>query len=117
MGDRALIVVTDGENVSPVIYLHWMGSEVPAILERLKNRMESRGADVSYASARLIQEATQDDDGCLSFGLWNAHPEVIKAVIDKDAKVLSKESHGDAGLIVLDVNDYTWQAFGGYLEA
>ena len=116
MGDRALIIVTDGADVSPVIYLHWHGSAVPEILARLKDRMTSRGPDVNYAAARLIQEATEGDDGNLSFGVWNAAPAIIKAVIDKDHKTLAVESHGDAGLIVLDVNDYTWQAFGGYLE-
>ena len=32
MGNRALIIFTDGDRVSPVVYLHWCGGQVPAWL-------------------------------------------------------------------------------------
>jgi hypothetical protein len=56
MGDRALVIFTDGKEVSPVIYLHWHGSRVPELLAQLKLLMASRGADASYAAARFTHE-------------------------------------------------------------
>src|SRR5262249_23619068 len=46
MGDRALLIFTDNTDVSPVIYLHWHGSQVPELLRQHKDLMASRGADV-----------------------------------------------------------------------
>ena len=31
--------------------------------------------------------------------------------------MLANMSHGDAGFVVVDVRDYSWTAFGGYLAA
>lgn len=118
MGDRAIIVFTDGEDVSPVIYLHWSGSNVPALLEQHKTLMASRGADLQYAAARFvgIVHATMPQQN-LSLGIWNAEPVTRRAVLSADADELSKISHGDAGLIIVDVKDYSWKAWGGYLSA
>ena len=33
MGERALVVFTNGEEVSPAVYLHWHGEVVPQLLE------------------------------------------------------------------------------------
>ncbi len=30
--------------------------------------------------------------------------------------MLESESHGDAGVVVVNVNDFSWKAFGGYLK-
>ena len=118
MGDRALIIFTDGEDVSPVIYLHWAGSRVPDLLHRHKDLMASRGADVQYAAARFvgIVHATMPEQN-LSLGIWNADRIVRNAVLESDVDVLAMTSHGDAGLVVVDVRDYSWNAWGGYLSA
>ena len=116
MGDRALIVLTDNNEVSPTIYLHWSGEDVPSILERLQCRMGDHTGDVPYSAARFVQEAIGDDTGNLSFGIWNTDEETRKAVINRDSDKLSEYSHGDAGFIVVDVDDYSWKAYGGYLE-
>ena len=118
MGDRALITFTDGEQVSPVVYLHWAGSSVPALLEQHKGLMASRGADVAYAAARFvgIVHATMPDQN-LSLGIWNAAPDTRRAVLSTDGDELANMSHGDAGFVVVDVRDYSWKAYGGYLAA
>ena len=116
MGDRAVIVLTDNNEVSPTIYLHWSGENVQSILERLQRRMGDRTGDVSYGAARCVQEAIDGDTDNLSFGIWNTDEETRKAVINRDSDKLSEYSHGDAGFIVVDVNDYSWKAYGGYLE-
>jgi hypothetical protein len=118
MGDRALIIFTDGEDVSPVIYLHWAGSRVPDLLHQHKDLMASRGADVQYAAARFvgIVHATMPEQN-LSLGMWNAERKTRNAVLDGDDGALAAMSHGDAGLVVVDVRDYSWQAWGGYLSA
>lgn len=116
MGDRALVVFTDGSEVSPITYLHWAGSKVPKLLEQLKVLMASRGADVSYASARFfgICHMQRPEDN-MSLGAMNTDDKVIDAVKSNDSAVLTEESHGDAGFIVVNVNDYSWKAYGGYL--
>src|SRR5947209_3188759 len=118
MGDRALIIFTDGEQVSPVTYLHWSGSDVPALLEEHRALMESRGADVAYAAARFvgIVHATMPNQN-LSLGMWNAAKDLTTAVRARDAETLANMSHGDAGFVVVDVRDYSWKAYGGYLSA
>ena len=118
MGDRALITFTDGEDVSPVVYLHWSGSSVPALLEEHKVLMASRGADVPYAAARFvgIVHATMPEQN-LSLGIWNAARDTRRAVLSADRDELADMSHGDAGFVVVDVRDYSWKAYGGYLAA
>ena len=118
MGDRALIIFTDGEAVSPVIYLHWAGSRVPDLLHRHKDLMASRGADVQYAAARFvgIVHSTMPEQN-LSLGIWNADCNTRYAVLADAADKLADLSHGDAGFVVVDVRDYSWKAWGGYLSA
>jgi hypothetical protein len=121
MGDRALIVVTDGERVSPVIYLHWGGHSVPTLIEQLALLMKPRGADVDYAAARLVGLAHEMIPGPLSLGMWNATESLQRRVRDQAAGIdrsyyLDQESHGDAGFIVVRADqDYDWQSFRGYL--
>lgn len=72
MGDRATIQIVDGEEFSPVIYLHWAGSRAVEILQAAAPIM--RKGDISYAFARLADVChleTGPDQG-LSFGIWNA---------------------------------------------
>ena len=116
MGDRALVIFTDGKDVSPVIYLHWHGSSAPGLLMQHRQLMASRGADLQYAAARFvgIVHATMPDQN-LSLGMWNADVATREAVLGADAEALDRLSPGDAGVIVVDVARYEWEAFGGYL--
>lgn len=99
MGDRALVQFVCGTEFSPVIYLHWSGSEVPGILTRTAHRMRDRASDVSYVAARFIQDATAaDPDGGLSFGVWNA-----ERILQRD------DSHGDAGIILVQLGPLPWR--------
>ena len=63
MGDRANVVFKeiryDKQVVSPVVYLHWQGSEVMRLLNKTKIQMEDR----TYAEdvcARFIQRASNE---------------------------------------------------------
>ncbi len=118
MGDRAVIIFTDGTEISPVIYLHWHGSNVPALLEQHKELMASCGADLQYAAARFvgIVHATMPDEN-VSLGMWSAEQNTRDAVLARNETELNQISHGDAGLVIVDVNDYSWQAYGGYLTS
>ncbi len=116
MGDRALVIVTDGTEVSPIIYLHWAGNKVPALIGKLKDLMGDRTGDVSYAAARFIGVAHADQPDAISLGMWNTSIDDAKAVISQDENALEKLSHGDAGVVIIDCNDFTWKAYGGYLE-
>lgn len=111
MGDRALIQLTTGKAEagvavnSPVLYLHWAGDEVADILNRTKARMESRGPDLDYTFARLVQEAIADDNGNLSFGVSN-----------RTYPLHASSSHGDAGCFLVDIGELGWlvRCGGGY---
>lgn len=106
MGDRVLFQVKSGDEFSPVAYGHWSGSSAPEICKRLQARMEGRSGDVPYAFARLVQEMIGDAGGNTSFGCWNA-----------TALLTAKESHGDAGGIIIDVSKptFTYECLGGYM--
>ena len=118
MGDRVLVIFTDGAEVSPTVYLHWNGTATPALLARLKDLMKGREGDVQYSAARFIGICHKHIEGNLSLGTWNTEPATIEAIRKKSAdlaSVLENESHGDAGVVLFNVNDMTWKAYGGYL--
>lgn len=128
MGDRALVVFHHEGEVSPVCYLHAHGSRTPEYLERLKQLMGERKEDVNYASARFIGIAHADNaDSCLSLGMWNSDEDFFLEALEQlksgdpvrrenAIKVLERKSHGDAGIVMVDCADFSWQAFGGYLR-
>lgn len=105
MGDRALIQLKSGTDVSTVLYLHWGGFGVKPIIDAARERMKSRHDDLSYAFARLVQIAAGNDSGATGFGVWNA-----------DAVLTAEDSHGDAGCFVIDASTPEWKVdtFGGY---
>jgi hypothetical protein len=109
MGDRVVMQChSRAQNVhGPAVYGHWLGSEAPKIVAALIKRMQSRCGDVDYASARLVQEATLaqgDPSTCMDVGVWNV-----------DHLLTPDDSHGDAGCVLINVDDWTVQYFGGYL--
>lgn len=95
MGNRASIVFTDGEEYSPVVYLHWNGFEVPDWLSQTRDLMNSRPGDLDYTAARFVGVCHGHIDGPLSLGLSNY------------AGDIAKHDPGDAGTFVVDVR--TWQ--------
>lgn len=105
MGDRALIQLKTASEFSPVLYLHWSGGHVADILARTEKQMRGRAGDVSYSFARLVAQAINGDKSNLSYGVWNA-----------DKVLTAEDSHGDAGVFVVDVSSEAWTvaAGGGY---
>ena len=125
MGDRALVIFTDGKEVSPTVYLHWSGSSVPALIEKAGVRMQGRLGDVSYAAARFVGICHEDIEGNLSLGIWNTPRNIRTAILGwkheeflkntSHEELLRKYSQGDAGLVIVNADDFTWKAYGGYL--
>lgn len=107
MGDRVLFQAWQGQEFGPVIYGHWSGDQAPHICHRLAIRMKDRPGDVSYTSARIVQEMIGTDPGALSFGTWNA-----------DAKLTATDSHGDAGIVLVECHPegLRFSCVGGYLK-
>lgn len=104
MGDRVLMQVVNKDTFSPVIYLHWGGSEALEIAERLKARMFHRSDDLSYAAARLVQEAAQKSANATGVGIWNAV-----------ARLTATDTHGDAGVILIHSDEnYRAEPLCGY---
>lgn len=125
MGDRALILFHDEKTFGPTIYLHWGGESVPDLLEKTRERMEGRGGDVDYTTARCIGLAHEGSDGNLSLGTWNTqgYGDYQKArdrmtctetvAWDKTRQHYA-ESHGDAGVFLVNVCTWEVEMFGGY---
>ena len=109
MGDRALIVLKEGKEYSPVVYLHWHAPQVQNYINRLKEVMETRGVDLSYAFARLVGIIHNDISGNLSLGSFNL-PNDFAETDD----YLKKMSHGDGGVYVVNLADYSIKTGGGY---
>lgn len=106
MGDRVLIQLKDNAgDVSPVLYAHWGGDNTLSWVKKLKERMADRTNDLDYAFARLCQIAMDGDNGNLSYGVRN-HP----------AELMEADSHGDAGCVVVNIQDWSLVCTGGYLE-
>tara|TARA_R100000935_G_C2836813_1_gene168565 strand:- start:3142 stop:3498 length:357 start_codon:yes stop_codon:yes gene_type:complete len=116
MGDRALVLFKDARCVSPTVYLHWDGNAVPTLVEQLGILMNGRHNDASYAAARFIGIVHEHTPGSLSLGVVDTPDEISDAVRDADEAILARYSHGDAGVVVVDTSDFSWKAFGGYLE-
>ena len=112
MGDRALVIFHDRYRISPTVYLHWYGSEVPEILRDLAEYMKGRHGDADYAAARFTGLCHNRIPGNLSLGIM-ANP-LRHADLD-DAAVLKAISPGDTGVVIVDTGDFTWKAYGGYL--
>ena len=115
MGDRALIIFKDGTEISPTVYLHWAGASVPDYIADLAARAHPQGLSPDYAAARLIGIAHEDNPGTLSLGVMQTPPEMEAAIQNGKVEDIASFSHGDAGVVIVDVNDFTWQAYGGYL--
>ena len=69
MGDRARIVFFDSHLESQTVYLHWHGTQVPAWLCDLKQRMHGRFSDAQYAAARFVGICHSKIEGNLSLGI------------------------------------------------
>jgi hypothetical protein len=104
MGDRVIVQVGTKDNFGPVLYGHWCGHDMPLIVRKWAARMASRKGDVSYLSARLLQDMIGKDQDQTGFGILNA-------IAIQEAG----DSHGDAGVIVVDPQTFYCTCSGGYL--
>ena len=104
MGDRAMVRFRDSSRVSPAVYLHWSGSEVPALVADTAGIMRTRLNDAEYACARFAFVC------CTANGGWNENLSV--GVTDRF------DAHGDAGIFEVDVRSWPWKlkhmAMSGY---
>jgi hypothetical protein len=98
-------MVRGAAEFGPVVYCHWSGYRAPEIARKLAARMASRPGDMDYATARLVQECTANGDGPLGFGVSNAA-----------ARLTSEDSHGDAGIVLIDCDSFKCECLGGYLD-
>jgi hypothetical protein len=107
MGDRVIFQVIDGSKFSPAIYCHNMGHAAGEICAQLANIMVDRSNDAAYTAAQVLRIASKDSEGPLGFAIWN-----VDRVLTVD------DSHGDAGVVLIDVYQPTmrFHVFGGYLE-
>ncbi len=112
MGNRASVIFFDRDRISPTVYLHWHGDAVPDWLNQLKDRMNGRESDASYAAARFVGICHAQIEGNLSLGI--SSNDFSQADIRCPDRMES-ESPGNAGMVVVNTSDFSWQAYGGYL--
>jgi hypothetical protein len=112
MGDRALVVFYDEDRISPTVYLHWHGSLVPELLDDLAKYMKGRYGDAEYAAARFTGLCHRHISGNLSLGI---QANTLRREDLDDGAILRGMSHGDAGVVIVNTEDFTWKAYGGYL--
>lgn len=115
MGNRALVVFHDGDgnSYSPTVYLHWQGSQVPKLLAEWRALMEGRMGDLSYGCARFIGICHVASAGNMSLGTWNTEPGVREESNAARVKRWTEDSHGDAGVFLVDVKDGAVERIGG----
>jgi hypothetical protein len=112
MGDRALIIFYDKYGISPTVYLHSNGNNVPELLANLAEYMKGRYGDAGYAAARFTGLCHNMISGNLSLGLLG---NTLRRANLENAAVLEAMSHGNAGVVVVNTDDFSWKAYGGYL--
>lgn len=113
MGDRAIIVLRDKDNHSPIIYCHWGGCHVNEYLDELDVMMRDRPGDLLYSAARLVGIIHNHLEPPYSLGMRNSKlPHPSKCTY----KTYADLSNGDAGTILYDVNTKQRHYFRGYLE-
>lgn len=113
MGDRALVIFKNGDELSPVTYLHWHGSTVETLLKKTRARMDGRAGDLSYTAARFVGVCHENISGNLSLGIWNSPGKGASGLAIATGE---NYSHGDAGVFIVDVSGEEWEAeaFHGY---
>lgn len=101
MGNRGVVVFTDGEVISPAVYLHWNGSaeSIYPFLNEL-NRRKVR-ADANYECARFIHIVADffdhgEESGCLSLGVMRGPESISKTAM----RQLCRTAH-DNGVFVV----------------
>jgi hypothetical protein len=112
MGDRAMILFHDRSAISPTVYLHEHGNDVPGLLGELAEYMKGRYGDAEYAAARFTGLCHRRISGNLCLGIMR---NALRRRDLDDATALQAMSPGNAGLVVVDTGDFTWKAYGGYL--
>jgi hypothetical protein len=112
MGNRALVFFYDDRRISPTVYLHWNGSKVPELLGELAVYMNGRYGDAEYAAARFTGLCHNLMPGNLSLGIITHK---LRRGDLENAALLATMSHGDAGVVIVNTDDFTWKAYGGYL--
>jgi hypothetical protein len=126
MGNRAIVILTDGCEFAPEVYLHWHGSKVPQILEALRTRMIGREGDLSYSCARLVGICHEMIPSNTSLAVWPcpllsstaqnlAQPSVYPDETGRaiDAAAVTQRSHGDAGVFIVNVRTWRVLRFDG----
>ena len=109
MGDRALVVFIDKEqlDISPTVYLHQRGRDVPEFINRLKFLMADRPDDLGYSTARFIGICHDGLSGNLSLGVWNTPIDFMDWPDDDYLEY----ADGDEGLFIVDIKDFSFKQY------
>lgn len=110
MGNRVVVVFTDGKGeYSPCVYLHWHTAKLEEFLIAWRERMKGRDGDVQYGAARFVGVCHERIAGNLSLGIWDSRitTELALGAFGALDAALRAHDPGDAGVVVVNVTDYT----------
>lgn len=109
MGDRANVVIVDGEFSKVFLYTHWGGSELPALVQTSLKRSGSRWNDAPYLTRAIFCDMVKgDEEGLTGYGISsrmcdNEHPLIV---LDAKAQTVTFETEDGVELRKLSFADY-----------
>jgi len=113
MGNRVQIIFTDDGcpiTGDPMVYLHWGGSDALRLLQEYWT-----GKDECYDAARFVGQYCAENPGQLGIGISGALVADASITLDWRDRLL-QNSHGDAGIIVVNCSNREYHCYCGDLE-
>ena len=98
MGDRANVVIQNGEDPDLYLYTHWNGDHLPSVLQRALRRGESRWDEDHYLARIIFCSMVEGDmDGLTGFGIGTCrgdynHPDLVVNTRDQAVTVRQIEN-------------------------
>lgn len=123
---RAGVSAIDKLVVSPAIYLHFYGEEIPKLIDETRELMQTTPHAPTAAAARFIGFACKRAESPFGISVDSVPQNVISAIEILDSKEpglygddalrsarndLEAYSPGGAGVFVVSTEDFTWERY------
>lgn len=122
MSDKAIVVLWDGRrHVSPQLYLHVNGSDVPRWLTEFYSKLEAEeitgDTRTAFALWTAMAFTKSDEVGEVRvFPLPDAYMAAILSGGKDQREAVEGLSPGESGAVLFNVTDGKWYALNGELE-
>ena len=92
MGNRAIVIFYDNDRISPTVYLHWCGGEVPKLLSELAESMKGRYGEPYQCAVLDVAKLAAGD---IAFGSNSWRGDNYEANLRKAIKMHQEASTAD----------------------